>query len=142
MTAFWRTWLTLSCLGAGLFGLVLYGAAFSATTAPTALFLDLIGKPWPAEPGEHLRFAFGLMGAITIGWMMTLYTLLRAAWSLGEAEARPLWRGAGLAIAVWYVIDSYVSIATGFPLNAVSNTVLALFMLLPLVVTGKLKAGV
>jgi hypothetical protein len=81
------------------------------------------------------------MGAITIGWMITLYTLCRAAWSLDEATARPLWRGAALSIGVWYVIDSYVSIATGFPLNVVSNTVLTLGMLLPLMVTGKLRAA-
>jgi hypothetical protein len=139
MTTFWRTWLTLSCLAAGVFGVVVYGAAFAATTAPIALFLDLIGNPWPAEPGKHLHFAFGLMGAITIGWMMTLYTLLCAAWSLGDAEAQPLWRGAAISIAVWYVIDSYVSIATGFPLNAISNTALAGAMLLPILVTGKLR---
>ncbi len=141
MSTFWRNWISLWCLGAGLFGLILYLAAWPATTGPTALFLDLIGKPWPTDASPHLRFAFGLMGAITIGWMITLYTLLRAAMTLEPATARPLWRGAALGIAVWYVIDSYVSIATGFPLNAVSNTLLAGAMLLPLVVTGKLRAA-
>jgi hypothetical protein len=141
MSTFWRNWVNLWCLGAGLFGLVLYGAGWAATTLPTALFLDLIGKPWPADPGTHLRFAFGLMGAITIGWVITLYTLFRAAWSLEEAAAKPLYRGAALAVGVWYVIDSYVSVATGFPLNAVSNTVLTCAMLLPLIATGKLSAA-
>jgi hypothetical protein len=139
MTAFWKTWLTLSCLGAGIFGLVLYVAGFPAATGPTDQFLRLIGNPWPAEAGKHLHFAFGLMGAITIGWMITLYTLFRVAWTLDAAAARPLWRGAALAIAVWYVIDSYISIATGFPLNAVSNTVLAAAMLLPIWLTGNIR---
>ncbi len=141
MSTFWRNWIALWCLGAGLFGVILYGAGWAGTTGPTALFLDLIGKPWPDAPGEHLRFAFGLMGAITIGWAITLYTLLRAAWSLDKQTTRPLWRGAAIAIAVWYVIDSYVSIATGFPLNAVSNTVLALGLFIPLLASGVLRAG-
>lgn len=126
MSAFWKNWLTLWCIGAGLFGAILYLAGFPATTGATDLFLRLIGNPWPAAPGKHLHFAFGLMGAITIGWMITFYTLIRAAWSLEPAVARPLWRGALLSIVVWHGIDSYVSITTGFPLNAVSNTVLAL----------------
>jgi hypothetical protein len=141
MSAFWKNWLTLWCLGAGLFGAVLYAAGFPGATGPTDLFLRLIGNPWPADAGKHLHFAFGLMGALTIGWMMTLYTLCRVAWSLDDAAARPLWRGAALSIGVWYVIDSYVSIATGFPLNAVSNTVLAGAILLPIVVTGQLRGS-
>lgn len=141
MSAFWKNWLTLWCIGAGLFGSILYLAGFPATTGPTNQFLQLIGNPWPVAPGKHLHFAFGLMGAITIGWMITLYTLFRAAWSLDETAARPLWRGAALSIAVWYVIDSYVSVATGFPLNAVSNTVLVAGILLPIVVTGKLRSA-
>jgi hypothetical protein len=132
MSAFWKNWLTLWCIGAGLFGAVLYLAGFPATTWATDQFLHLIGNPWPANPGKHLHFAFGLMGAITIGWMITFHTLVRAAWSLDQATARPLWRGAALSIVVWYVIDGYVSIATGFPLNVVSNTVLAGAILWPI----------
>lgn len=140
MSAFWKNWLTLWCLGAGLFGAVLYAAGFPGATGPTDLFLRLIGSSWPTDAGQHLHFAFGLMGALTIGWMITLYVLCRAAWSLEAEAARPLWRGAALAIAVWYVIDSYVSVAAGFPFNAVSNTVLAAAMLLPIVATGQLRA--
>jgi hypothetical protein len=131
MSSFWKNWLTVCCIGAGLFGAVLYAAAFPATTWGTEQFMKLIGNPWPAAPDRYLQFAFGLMGAITIGWMITLYTLLRAAWTMDAASARPLWRGVVLSIAVWWVIDSYVSIASGFPLNAVSNTVLALALGLP-----------
>lgn len=136
MTAFWRNWLTLWCIGAGLFGLILYGAAFAATTGPTALFMNLIGGEWPADAGAPLRFAFGLMGALTIGWMITLYALCRTAWSLDAATARPLWRGAAVGIAAWYVLDGYVSIATGFPLNVASNTVLALALGWPILKQG------
>jgi hypothetical protein len=132
MTAFWRNWLTLWCIGTGVFGIVLYGAAFAPTTLPTALFMDLIGSEWPTDAGPHLRFAFGLMGSITIGWMITFYTLCRTAWMLEPAAARPLWRGAFLSIAVWYVIDGYASITTGFPLNVASNTVLALALSWPI----------
>ncbi len=85
---------------AGVFGAVLYAAGFPAATGPTDLFLRLIGNPWPAVAGKHLHFAFGLMGAITIGWMITFYILCRAAWSLDDAAARPIWRGAALSISV------------------------------------------
>ena len=141
MSTFWKNWLTLWCLGAGMFGLILYGAGFASTTAPTAMIFDLFGNPLPDQPDRYLRFAISLMGAVTLGWMITFYTLCRAAWSLDDAAARPLWRGAALSLGVWYVIDSYASIATGFPLNAVSNTVLAGAILWPIVATGKLRGA-
>ncbi len=141
MSAFWKNWLTLWCLGAGLFGLILYGAGFASTTGPTAMFFELIGNPLPAEPDRYLRFTLSLMGAVTLGWMITFYAICRAAWSLDAVAARPLWRAAALAIGVWYVIDSYVSITTGFPLNAVSNTALAGAILLPILASGQLRSA-
>jgi len=47
--------------------------------------------------------------------------------------------GAALAMAVWFVIDSFMSIATGFWLNAVSNTLIAIGLIVPLLATGVLR---
>ena len=46
-----------------------------------------------------------------------------------------------MATIIWYVIDGYISYATGFALNIVSNTLLLLFLLIPLLKTGALQGA-
>ena len=137
---FWRRWLTLWCAGVGVFGLVLYGVGFAATTAPAAAVFALLGNPLPLEPDRYLRFATSLMGAVSLGWAMTLYVACRAAWRLTGAASVAAWRGLTLAAFVWFVIDSNASIANGFPLNAVSNTGLLVLFLIPLLASRVLSA--
>lgn len=138
MSSFWKTWLTLWCLGVGVFGAVLYGAAYAATTGPAAAIFDLFGKPLPAQPDPHLRFAIGLMGAVTLGWAATLYAAFRAAWALYGEAGRAIMRIVLVTAVVWYVIDSAASLANGFTLNAVSNTVLLIALIIPLTASGAL----
>ncbi len=140
MTAFWKNWLTLWCCGVGLFGLALYGAGYAAATGPSNAIFALLGNPLPTDPDSHLRFALSLLGAVTAGWAITFYAAFRAAWTLDDAASRPIWRWLTFAGLSWYAIDSIASIATGFPLNAVSNTVLVVTLLIPIWASGKLSA--
>lgn len=70
------------------------GAGFVGLEGGVRIFLSLI-KP-TAEPafGDVERFAFGLMGAITIDWGLRLFYFLRAAHSskMGiKCISKPLW---------------------------------------------------
>ena len=70
------------------------GAGFVGLERGVRIFLSLI-KP-TAEPafGDVERFAFGLMGAITIDWRLRLFYFLRAAHSskMGiKCIGKPLW---------------------------------------------------
>ena len=140
MTLFWRNWLVVWSIGVGLFGLVLYGAAYSATTAPAAAIFALFDNPLPPEPDRYLRFAISLMGAVTFGWGVTSYAAFRAAWWLDAAAAAPVWRLITAAMLLWYLIDSAASVATGFWLNAVSNTVVLALYLVPVLASGVMRA--
>ena len=142
MTAFWKNWLTLWSFGAGLFGLALYGAGYAATTGPSNAIFKLLGNSLPDQPDQHLRFSLALLGAVTAGWALTFYAAFRAAWLLDDAASRPVWRLLSIAGLGWYAIDSCASIATGFPLNAVSNTVLVATLLIPIWASGKQGAAV
>ncbi len=82
-----------------------------------------------------VRFGIGLQGALTLGWGLTMMALIEAAKTLDA----PVWRKLTLALVVWYVIDSAISIATGLALNAVSNTVLMAGYLIPVLASGVLK---
>ena len=138
MTRFWRNWLAVWSIGIGLFGLVLYGATFPATTGPAAAIFALFGNPLPEQPDRYLRFAIGLMGAVTAGWAVTIYAAFRAAWALEGGAAGAVWRLITGGLIAWYVIDSAASIATGFWLNAVSNTAVLIGYLVPIAASGVL----
>ena len=139
MTAFWKGWLNLWCLGVALLGLVLAGAAFEATDGPVRMLLAIWGGP-PYDPDAHHRFSYGLSGAVTFGWSLSLYAAIRAATMLGDAGT-PIWRIVGISALLWFAIDSSISVATGFWPNAVANTVFLTLFFVPLLASGVLRRG-
>ena len=88
-----------------------------------------------------LRFSLAVMGAVSIGWAVTLFFFLRAAIDLG-GQGRPLWNAITAGMVSWFVIDSALSVATGFGLNVVPNIALALMYIVGLIASGALKRPV
>lgn len=112
------------CWAVMAFGLVLAGGAFATTEAPAMYLLTLFGGGEVAAT-PALRFTVGLMGAVTLGWGGSLLAVATAGHDLAPDVRVRLWQRIGWAVLLWYLIDSTISIATGFWPNAVSNTVLA-----------------
>ena len=110
------------CASVMMFGAVLIGGASPMTDVPGLALLRLFCGHAPMVTAE-LRFAVGLMGAVSLGWGASLLAV--ASTDLSAEVARPLWGRIGRAVLIWYLVDSTISIATGFWPNAVSNTVLA-----------------
>lgn len=140
MPQFWRSWLVIWCWAVVAFGVLLALGAIEATKAPVETLYSLFNPAASVPFDATLRFSIGLMGAVSIGWGLTLLTTVRAALALGR-EGRAVWSGIVTSVLVWYVIDSSLSVATGFALNAASNTVLLVGLLLPLWRTGMLGGG-
>lgn len=141
MTDFWKNWLRLWAVGVVVFGVVLASGAFAATDAAVRPIFELLGQPFPAQPDAHHRFSLGLMGAVSIGWGATLIGVCNAAFKLSGEAAAPFWRALLWSTIIWYVIDGHISYATGFALNTVSNTMLLVLLLVPLLKTGALRGG-
>lgn len=139
MSLFHQKWLTLWACGVALFGLGLAGMGFAATDGFARFFFDLVGSPVTADPGAQFRFAVGLMGCVSMGWGLTFAAAFRAAFATPDVQAATVWRMLLMAALAWYLLDSLISIATGFPLNAVSNTVLLALFLIPVIRSGVLK---
>ncbi|HAY07101.1 MAG TPA: hypothetical protein PKV67_08235 [Hyphomonas sp.] len=138
MSNFWKTWMQIWCWGVILFGAVLAGGAFPATDAAVRTLYSILGGA-PATPemfdAPGMRFSVGLMGAVTLGWGATILGLLPAIHQAGA----PAWRGLTLALAIWFVIDGAISVATGYGLNNLPNTALAALYFIPVLTTGVLK---
>ncbi|MDZ7587960.1 MAG: hypothetical protein U5J78_01910 [Parasphingorhabdus sp.] len=96
----------------------------------------LFNNPLPDVLGPLERFSIGLMGAVTLGWGMTFYAAFQAAYALEASAAARIWRSITIAAVVWYVVDSFISISTGFALNAVSNTLFLIGYFLPILRSG------
>jgi hypothetical protein len=138
MGGVWKTWLTVWCWGVMVSGAVLLLAALPAADGPARLVFAMVGggRPEAGMFGQPaLRLAFALQGALAIGWTLTMVGLIRAAAMIGT----PAWRSLTLSMLVWFVTDSAASIGTGFPLNAVSNSVLMVAFLVPILATGVLR---
>lgn len=138
MTGYWLTWMKLWCWAVVAFGVLMATGAAPTIDGPVVGLLTLMGGASP-EMTQPLRFALALIGAVSIGWGLSLLAVVRVAGDLGD-RARPLWSGISAAVAVWYVIDSSLSVATGFALNAVSNTVLLVGYFVPVWRSGVLGA--
>ena len=136
MHGFWKRWMAAWCGVVLAFGAILALVAWPQAAAPGRFVFALIGRDPAtdallAQPG--MRFAVGLMGALTIGLGLMIYGSVRAG-----ADAAG-WRSLTWAMLVWFVIDSAISVGTGFPLNAVSNAVLIAAYLAPVVRSGVLS---
>ena len=129
MTGSWQRMMTGWCWAVIVFGAVLMGAAFASTDGPTRFLFGFLGGPAPTMDAP-LRFGVGLMGAVTFGWGLTILAVTSISHRLNPGIARLLWRRVAAALGAWYVVDSTISVATGFALNAVSNTILAVVFVL------------
>ena len=141
MTQTNRTWLTLWAWGVVIFGVVLATFAVPAVDGLGRMFFELLGNHAPTEPDAHLRFSFGLIGCVTIGWGVTLLAAFRAAWALPPAQASGIWRLILISAFAWIINDSLLSITTGFGLNVVSNVVMLVLLLVPVLRSGVLNTA-
>lgn len=138
MSGFWRTWFLVWCLSVGVFGAVLAGGAFEATSGPVALLFSILQGPEPIVWSAPFRFSLAVMGGVSIGWAVMLTLVVRAAIAAGPA-GRPLWNAVSAGMATWFVIDSCLSVATGFGMNVAPNVALAGTYLVGLIGSGALR---
>jgi hypothetical protein len=135
MSGLWKNWMRVWCWATLAFGGVLAAAAVPALEGPTLGFYDLVTWPIDGAPATFdpiARFTCGVLGAVMIGWALTIFALLPVA----DARA---WRSFTGAMMIWYVIDSTVSVTAGAPGNAVSNTVFLALFLIPVLASGVLS---
>lgn len=130
-------WLILWCGVLAALGVALTGAVAEATSAPARLVFAVIGVR-DLGLDAHMRFTLAVLGAVLIGWSITLLGATRVARRLDGAPARSAWRSVAAALVGWFAIDSTLSILTGFPLNAVMNTIFLIAFLAPMVRSGVL----
>ena len=138
MNGLWKTWMTVWCWGLLAFGVLLAMVAVPGADGAARLLFNAFNSD-RSNPAVFdlpaVRFGLGLQGALTIGWALTMFAMIDAA----QAGGARIWRSLTGALLVWYVIDSAISVRTGFALNAASNTLLMASFLLPVLASGVLR---
>ena len=137
ISRFWSRWLLVLTVSIIAFGALLMGAAFPGLDGPTIALFGLLGGQAPTFD-ETLRFSTGLMGAVSFGWGVTLYVVVRAALASPELGAR-LWRPVTLGLMAWFIPDCIISVKTGFGLNVITNLIIVTAWIIPLQASGLLR---
>lgn len=131
---FWWYWLVIVTCGVITF-------SFSLIIVPDfmQMFFDsmfFLSSPAQTTFGElaysYIKFLYGLLGAVMIGWSVALLYILLRPFRRGEVEA---WYAMTASILVWFIIDSSFSISTTFWQNAILNIVFLVFFIIPLAAT-------
>lgn len=123
-----------------LLGLIVLTAAYGlAMVAAGALvgdqLFDRLGFG-PADGGlrgesqrSYVRFIFGVLGSVIVGWM-TLLGFVTA----GPFQRRELWSWFALlsSVVVWFLLDTGMSLALGWNTHALFNVPFALALATPI----------
>lgn len=131
--SFWWWWLVVVTAA-----LLLIGLAMVVLPSPTQQLYNLLyfgspgGNPAFQPAASYLEFAFAALGAIMIGWAVTLLFILAGPF---RHVARQAWLTFVVAVTAWFIPDTAFSLLSGFWQNAVLNTVIALLFAIPLVAT-------
>lgn len=137
MSGIWRVWLNAMCGIVVLFGLIMAGGALPQTELPARLLFEWQHQG-PLAIDQAARVTLGVLGGVMCGWGVTLYAAIQAAQMLGQSADR-IWRLILASILFWFIVDSSLSIATGFALNALMNVAFLLGYVLPITASGVLR---
>lgn len=131
---FWWRWLVVVAVGVILFGLsfilipaplqALFNTVFFGTADADALYNE--------RAANYVSFIYTILGAVMIGWMISILFTLYGAFRRGERSG---WLAVTLSVTVWYLLDSTSSLVSGFTFNFILNTVFFVLFVIPLAAT-------
>lgn len=132
---FWQRWLLAVCI------MIIAGGAAFALLSWSPLFSIINGLVnatfWPGSlPDQGSRgfqlWAYGMLGGTIAGWGIFLTYIVRHPFARKEAWS---WECIAAGVAVWFVIDTAVSIYVTAYFNVAINVLLLILVALPLIMT-------
>jgi hypothetical protein len=132
MTTETRFWFYFTA--AGLVGVLLFGAGFIAAPGLmnalfNTMFFGSAASPFSADANAYNLFVYAVLGAIMIGWVISLGGLV---WLAARGQTTAWWLFCA-SVLVWYAVDTTASLALGYPANAALNTLMLVLLGVPMV---------
>jgi len=136
---FWWSWLVvLTC------GLILFGLSLVLLPRPSQAFCYwlLFGTAVPpptfgADAVAYVRFVYGILGAVIAAWGVLLFAVVVGPLRRGDPSA---WLAVYGSVALWFTVDSTLSIVSGHWANVVPNVAFLVPYAAPLVATRLARA--
>ena len=124
---FWWRWLMVVTGGVIVYSL---GLMFLPTTMHQAFNTLFYGaSDANGDLTDYISLIYGVLGAVIIGWMVMLMSILMTAFRRGEREA---WQTIVLSMVIWFVVDSGFSIYIGVIEHAIFNVIFMILFAIPL----------
>jgi hypothetical protein len=134
---FWYRWLLLVSIGIMIFGLsmvVMPGLIMKFFSFIVYSKSDLIQSEFNVTAVKYIELTHGVLGAVMFGWSILLLMIIIGPFRNGNIEG---WYYLTVSIIAWFVPDTLFSLWKGFWQNAILNSLLGLFLVLPLLGTYK-----
>lgn len=115
----WDRWLELAVILVVVSGAFFVFAGKATTTVFEWIIFGSADSPIPSGlAADYLTFVYAVLGAVMVGWGCLLWPIVRGPVRRRECWA---WTAVSWSMGIWFVVDSTVSIASGFGENAVLN---------------------
>jgi hypothetical protein len=126
----WITWLQIVLAMLLGYSLVLVFAGSLAGAWFSALGFGPPERVSTREVRDYLNLPFMVLGAVMAGWTVMMIQIVRGPLREGSAWALSVLIN---SLLVWFVLDTGMSLALGFPLHALFNVPFALALAIPLI---------
>lgn len=119
---FWVTWLLCVTVGGALLGLAFVLLPNLMQDSFNWLIFGQTRTPdgFSARAVDYLEFTYAVLGAVMAGWMVLLAFVIHRPLRAGEPWA---WTAVLVSAGLWFVLDTTMSLAWGYPENAALNAV-------------------
>lgn len=119
--------LRVVALGAGAYALLL---ACAPEVVDRLVFTPLgFGLLSHGRGDGGTAFTMRVLGAVLVGWMVLVHEVVRGPLADGQMWA---WRALSVCSAIWFVVDTGMSLAVGFPTHAAFNVIFGIALGVPL----------
>ncbi|BDS09460.1 hypothetical protein [Aureispira anguillae] len=131
---FWATYLSFIGIVLAVFGGLLSYTPFMHFTLGTMYYDNYfeVMTYHKLNAGElnFQRFVYGATGGVITSWGIFIAAIARYALKKGEPWA---WNTIALTTFLWFLGDGYASVISGFPVHALMNIGVLIFIVLPLI---------
>lgn len=83
-----------------------------------------------ADARDYLRLPVMVLGAVLAGWSLLMLQIARGPLRVGDPWA---WPFLARSVAVWFVLDTGMSLVLGFPAHALFNVPFGVALAVPLI---------
>ncbi|MFM9034566.1 MAG: hypothetical protein ACKOQ4_09805 [Mycobacterium sp.] len=125
----WITWLQVVLAALLAYALVL---VFAGSVAGQLFSVLGFGPPESIDSAaarDYLKLPFMVLGAVLAGWAVTMIQIVRGPLRDGSPWAPTILIR---SVAVWFVLDTGMSLVLGFPTHAVFNLIFVTALGIPL----------